>query len=238
VEQAAELVERVLGGTGRGLVPSRAGLPSAAECGVLAYFAARCVRACGVDLRVQDVTCDAISADLAPAILWPVRIVAENALKLDLKLVFANEAYCPKQPLSAKLSLVDTLEPEQLHGLEPGDLLTSDQWSLHSTLAGMSGLLELSVAGSSERALVALEGDALRLAPGPLAARAHHSAELVVAALSLRFSELADLLAGENSICPTLREASLEAHGEVVARGRLVHFMGQLALEVGDHSTR
>jgi hypothetical protein len=35
-----------------------------------------------------------------------------------------------------------------------------------------------------------------------------------------------------------LGEASLEANGAELARGRLVRFLGQLALQIVDHSTR
>jgi hypothetical protein len=237
-EQAAALVDRVLGGTGRGVVPSKAGLPSAPECGVLAYFAARCAGESGVDLRIQDVTCEAASDDLAQAVLWPVRIEARGDLKLDLKLIFPNEACCPSAPLCCKLSLLDVFEPELLRDLAPGDLLLGDAWALYRTLAGASGLLELSVAGSSERALLALEGDQLRLSACPLTVRTTQTAELVVAELSLRFRQLAGLLSGESLLCPALREASLEAQGDVLARGRLVHFSGRLALEVAHHSMR
>src|SRR5512139_3929164 len=46
VDQAVALVDVCLGGAGRPSFASQAGVPSDAECGVLAYLAARCVRIC------------------------------------------------------------------------------------------------------------------------------------------------------------------------------------------------
>jgi hypothetical protein len=236
-EQAVELVDRILGGTGRGLAASKVGLPSAAECGVLAYFAARCIRASGADLRVQDVTLEPLSLAATHAVLWPIRVAASDDLKLDLKLIFPGTADCPQTPLSARLALADTLPEAQLMGLCAGDLLVGEAWSLHSTTAGMSGLLELSVPGSAERAQIALEGGLLRHTRGALTARTSQTAELVIAELTLGFAELADLL-GEACIpCPELGQAALEIRGSVVARGRLVRFLGQLALEVEERSS-
>lgn len=230
-EQAVELVDRVLGGSGRAAVPGKVGLPTAAECGVLAYFAARCARACGADLRVQDVSCESSPVDAAEAVVWPLRLSAGDALQLDLKLIFASRARCPRDALSARIALVDTLERELT--LKPGDLLVSDQWALHATSAGPSGLLELSVAGSSERALLVLEGGILRLAQGEPRPPHGHSAELVIATFVVSFTQLAELLDGAGLEGPPLAEAAtLLRRGRQIARGRLVRFQGQLALEV------
>jgi hypothetical protein len=229
-EQAVELVDRVLGGNGRAAMPGRVGLPTAAECGVLAYFAARCARACQADLRIQDVRCETSAPDPAEAVVWPLRITAPDALELDLKLIFASREHCPVGTLAARIALVDTLDGELV--LEAGDLLVSDQWALHGTSAGPSGLLELSVAGSSERALLALEGGALRLAQGAPRQPKGNTAELAIATFDLSFGQLAELLDGESLPCPALDEATLLRRGRPVARGRLVRFQGQLALEV------
>jgi hypothetical protein len=249
-EQALELIDRVLGGSGgRGLVPSKAGLPSAAEAGVLAYFAARCVRACGVDLRVQDVTIEAratareqnaqaLTSDMSEAVVWPVAVSAGEELKLDLKLIFPTRADWPRTPLTLRLALVDALDETALVALEAGDLLLADSWTLHSTMAGLSGLLELGVPGSEERALLVLEGTSLRAANGAPPLRSQHAAELVLAELTSSFAELAGLLADEIVPCPAFESARLEARGRVLARGRLRRLHGQLALEVVDHSMR
>jgi hypothetical protein len=238
-EQAVELSDRVLGGgTGRAPLPSKLGLPSAAECGVLAYFAARCVRECGADLRVQDVAQLELPALAGDAVLWPVRLRAGDDIKLDLKLLFPDPARCPRAKVSARLSLTDALREADLQGLEPGDLLTGDGWSLHDTLAGPSGLLDLAVVGSSERVSLSLERNALRLASCDTPREARDTAELIIAELTLEFSQLALLLDGESVPCPALDQGRLVANGRTLARGRLVHFRGQLALEVVDHSMR
>jgi len=229
-EQAVELVDRVLGGSGRAAVPGKVGLPTGAECGVLAYFAARCARACQADLRVQDVSCESSPPDPAEAVVWPLRLSATDAFELDLKLIFANRTHCPRDTLSARIALVDTLEGEL--ALEPGDLLISDQWALHSTSAGLSGLLELSVAGSSERTPLVLDGGTLRVAEGAPRPPQGNTAELAIATFGVGFAQLAELLDGEGVACPPLAEATLLRRGRLVARGRLVRFQGQLALEV------
>jgi hypothetical protein len=236
-EQAVELVDRVLGGSGRAGVPGKVGLPTAAECGVLAYFAARCARACEADLRVQDVHCQASALDPAEAVVWPLRITAREAFELDLKLIFASRERCPLGPLSARIALLDTLEGELM--VEVGDLLVSDQWALHATSAGPSGLLELTIAGSSERALLALDGGVLRVAQGEPRPPKGNTAELAIATFGLSFGQLAELLDGESMPCPALDEATLLRRGRPVARGRLVRFQGQVALEVtSTHSMR
>lgn len=231
-EQAVELVDRILGGTGRGLSASKAGAPSQAECGVLAYFAARCLRASGADLRVQDVTLEPIALDGPEAVLWPIRIGAGDDFQLALKIVFLSRADCPETGLSARLALVDVLPDTQLDALRPGDLLLGEAWSLHSTAGGLSGRLELCVAGSAERALIALEGGTLQRVEGMPPVRNAQSAELMVAELTLGFAELAQLLGAGRIACPALERAQLELRGRVVARGRLVRFRGQLALVV------
>lgn len=229
-EQAVAIVDRVLGGNGRASVPGKVGMPTPAECGVLAYFAARCARSCDVDLRVQDVRCDIKVVDPPESVVWPLRLTTGNAVELDLKLIFPSRAACPPGTLSARIALVDTLEEQPV--LEAGDLLVSDHWAMHATSSGPSGLLELSVAGSSERALLALESGALRLAQREPRPPNGNTAELAVATFGLSFEQLAGLLDGESMPCPELTEATLLRRGRLVARGRLVRFQGQLALEV------
>jgi hypothetical protein len=248
-EQALDLADRVLGGTGRSPLPGRAGLPTAAECGVLAYLAARCVRACGADLRVQDVTCGARALIGDPrALLWPLRITGAGDVRLDLKLIFADTAPWFHETVQARLMLSDQLDELALSALEAGDLLVSDGWSLYATASGFSGLLELCVAGSDERVTVSLEGDTLRVVPRAPPARKGLAAELLLAQLPLSFAELAGLMDGASLPCPALEHAALALGGRELTRGRLVRFQGQLALEVAavasareherDHSTR
>lgn len=213
---------------------------------MLAYLAARCVRACDADLRVQDVSCEpAAPTSDGSALLWPLRITGEGDLKLDIKLIFAHAANYPQAPIAARLALIDQLDDGALSPLEAGDLLVSDDWSLYSTSSGMSGLLELCIPGSDERVLVSLEREALRLAASAPPARKGQAAALILARLPLSVSELAQLMDGASLPCPPLTHATLETRGREVARGRLVRFQGQLALEVSvareqdiDHSTR
>jgi hypothetical protein len=247
-EQALDLVDRVLGASGRTMVPGQSCQPTAAECGVLAYFAARCVRACEAELRVQDVRTTPRGANGADAVLWPLRVTAPaQDLKLDLKLILAAPASYPEAPIAARLSLSDSLGDVALPTLESGDLLLSDRWSLYATASGLSGLLELCVEGSHERALVTLEGEVLRLAPGATRAGAGGQAELVLSRLALGFGDLAALMDGASLPCPRFTHATLEAQDAVLAHGQLVRWRGQLALEVEareaadkdrDHSTR
>jgi hypothetical protein len=180
VDQAAALLDRVLGGSGQAGVASAAGTLSDAECGVLAHLAAQACAACGAALSVRDVFCadaEKLRGLCAEGALWPLRIGAELAqadgasraprgassegaseLTFDAKLLFGAAADCPAGRYPLALSLPDTIALETLKALEVGDLLASDAWSLTLTSRGLEGVLVLSASGVAESAGATLCG--------------------------------------------------------------------------------
>ena len=135
VEQALALVDRALGGPGKGYVAGPAGAPSEAECGVLAYLAARCVRICAPSLRVRDVRVGSTD-DLAPwlerAVLWPVQAALANALELDLKLVFVGQKHLPPGSQRVRLCVREASDGASLEELCSGDLLVFETSAIYA----------------------------------------------------------------------------------------------------------
>jgi hypothetical protein len=187
VDQAAGLLDRVLGGSGQSGVAGVAGTLSEAECGVLAHLAAQVCSACSAAWTVRDVFCADAARLLAlceQGALWPLRIAASTEsetaradarpprasprqgsadLVLDAKLLFAVAEDCPAGRYALALSVQDALAPEALTGLEVGDLLASDAWPLTLSARGLEGVVTLGV-GQCRRAR--LRG-ALRIARQP-----------------------------------------------------------------------
>lgn len=226
VDQAACLLDRVLGGSGQPGVAAAAGALSDAECGVLAHLAAQACAACGGALAVRDVFCgdaEKLRGLCADGALWPLRVAASpmretpradaapagGDLAFDVKLLFGAAADCPAGRYAVALALHDAVAREALEALEPGDLLTSDTWPLTFTARGLEGSVALGVRGISERAAVALCGARVlggrAQVPRETPARAadlHHPAggavlaELRLCELGLGFWELAELAGG------------------------------------------
>lgn len=184
VDQAAGLLDRILGGSGRSGVPGAAGALSDAECGVLAHLAAQACSAYSDALAVRDVFCaDAgkLRALCADGAIWPLRIAASPArdagradppardqareeagdLVLDVKALFGAADDCPAGCYPLTVSMLDELAPETLAALEVGDLLVSETWPLTLTARGLEGMVALSVAGISEHATAVLCGPRL-----------------------------------------------------------------------------
>jgi hypothetical protein len=184
-DQAAGLLDRVLGGSGRTGVAGATGALSDTECGVLAHLAAQACAACSEALAVRDVFCadaERSRALCADGAIWPLRIAASPArdvartdpqaprgqmreeagdLVLDVKLLFGAAADCPAGRYPLAISLTEDVAPETLAALEVGDLLASDAWPLTLTARGLEGMVALSVAGVSEHAAAVLCGSHL-----------------------------------------------------------------------------
>lgn len=241
--QALALVDRCLGGPGTASAVSMATAPTEAECGVLAYLAARCVRICAPTLRLRDVTVERhlpTHGWAAHAVLWPMRVVLGAQLELELTLILSEGWPLLARETTARLVISDELEAGLLDGLHSGDLLLLDGWPCTFTAQGLSGILELTAEGYSEPLRVALEGEALRALPSPSARARTTPARLVVHAMRLSFRELAALCSAERSWCvPALQRAELEVDGQPAASGELVRYGGALALRVDAvHSMR
>lgn len=234
VEQAAGLVDRLLGGTGQLGIAASVGALAEAECGVLAYLAARCCAALGTGQRVADVSCatgEALAARWPRAILWPMRM-ANAELTLDLYALFAEPASCPAQAIELTVLVSDELAREALAELQVGDLLVSDCWLLSATTRGLEGTVELRIGGCDERLRGVLAGDRLSVLDGRLATPS--SAELRLATLTVSFAQLAALVSG----CELRLEAdALDASvlylaGEPVLTGCLVQYASGVGLQV------
>jgi hypothetical protein len=254
VDQAVALADLCLGGEGRAGVACAAGAPDEAECGVLAYLAARCVRICAAPLQLRDVAAHP-ARELASwpdaMLLWPLRIKLGTRLELELALLMAADSPLAQQPLRARLVLGDEVDPAALAALQPHDLLLCESWPGQLTSQGLSGALELRVEALPRSLPVALEGGRIRALrdsqadgrglAGPCpdvraSARgraARNDAELVLSELELSLADLAQLTGGQAGLAaPLLEHAYVTLAGEPRAHGRLVRYGGAIALEV------
>jgi hypothetical protein len=238
VDQAVALVDLCLGGPGRPSVACAAGSPSEAECGVLAYLAARCVRICAAPLRLRDVAARR-SAELASwpddHWLWPLRLKLGAQLELEPCLILAAAAPLAQQRVTARVALRDELEPGALAALRGGDLLLCEAWPGQFTHAGLSGCCELSVPALQASLPIALEAGQVRLLREASPAQRPGRARLVLGEVTASLIELAQLASGQRALpVSALERAQLELDGAIVASGKLVRYGGALALEVGD----
>lgn len=238
-DQASALVDRVLGGPGKLGVAGKAGALSDAECGVLAYFAARCGAALQ-RFRVLDVGAveDALAEPLGRAVLtWPVRLTSQE-LTLDLTLLLTSEL--PAGKYRVDVLVCDGLDESALVGLREGDLLVSEQWPILATTRGLEASVELRVSGCEERLTAVLQGDLLRVR-GVTQRAGGKQAELVLGSLELTFAELAALASGEARSLSVNATAVLWLGEQAVVRGTLVHYQRAVALRVDElapYSTR
>jgi hypothetical protein len=238
-DQAVALADLCLGGEGRASVPGAAGVPHDAECGVLAYLAARCVRICAPTLRLRDVSVDRVSARLAPEVSllrWPMRVKLGATLELQLSLLVSMQSALAQQLRRVSVAIREELDAGALGALSPGDLLVCEGWPGCFTALGVAGCVELSVAGLREPLMAALEGGKLRaLRDGSATATRHGEARLVLADVDASLADLAELAADRRELLlPPLERGYLQRTGQTIARGSLVRYGGALALEVGE----
>jgi hypothetical protein len=253
VDQAAGLLDRVLGGGGQAGVAAALGALSDAECGVLAHLAAHACAACGDAWAVRDVFCaDAgrLIKLCAGGAFWPVRLTAHDLAEdargrvreqiFDAKIVFDTAADCPQDRHALAVSIYDELALDALDALEVGDLLASDAWPLTASIRGLEGRVELSVKGLAERAAATLSGGLIEVT-GAIQARSPMSrAELRLGEILLTFWELSGLATDRRIQLPgaDLSAATLHVDGEARAAGSLVRVRGTVALRVHSLFTR
>jgi hypothetical protein len=227
-EHATELVDRLLGGSGQASVAGQYGAPSAAECGVLAYGAARlCALAGGWSVR--DVrTAGELGALSAPCLLWPVALRTLRG-DLDLMLVLSGSlAESIDRAHVLELVVRDVCAEQTLRELAPGDVLLSDRWTLTHTSDGLSGDVIGVVEGSDTELLLRLGARQLK-SRGLAKPAAGDALELVLGRVGCRLLSLAELARGgslplEVSDQPVIvRRAGVPlAHGElIVHRGAI-----------------
>lgn len=239
VEQALAVVDRALGGPGQGYQAGPSGAPNEAECGVLAYLAARCVQLCAPDLRVSDVgvrPAGALLQALEEALLWPLQVTLADALRIDLKVVFATGAQATKETHLVRLGLRESSSELALRDVRPGDLLVFDGVPFTLTARGPCAMLELEAEGFEERIAIAVTGTALsaRLGSGMRQRPEENSVTVVIHECRLALDQLAQLCAGMPFSFSDLwnGSAQLVTRGRCVADGTLVRYAGSLALLV------
>lgn len=235
VDQAVALADLCLGGSGIPSVACRAGTPSDAECGVLAYLAARCVRVCAPALRLRDVDARPASALVdwpADSWLWPLRVTV-GGVTLDLTLLSHNASALSLRPVSAQLCVADDLEPAAMTGLAPGDLLVCEASPVQYTHAGLSGTLQLVAAELQASLCVALEAGQIRALHTPPGTAHRTRARVVLAEAQANMLSLAQLASGQRPLTVTQAvPARIELDGAPLASGKLVRHGGALGLEV------
>jgi hypothetical protein len=229
---ALGLVDRVLGGHGHVSLPPL--VPSAAECGVLAYPVARALALLAPDLRLADVRVasrDELAARTRGHVTWPLWLTGE-AGELGLGLVLSREAARALAPsFTIQLVLSDAAGSQPL---EQGAVLVSDRWMLSATTEGWTGAVEVLVAdvehgllsGRLERGTVTCAPENRKLAPLQLT--------LVLAERRVDIEELAAIADGERPAFADLElgEARLLCGAEQLAAGRLATYQGGLAFVV------
>ena len=226
---ASNLVDRALGGRGQLGIATATGLPSEAECGVLAYLAARSARAFE-SVWIRDVVASRDSPPSA-SIVWPLSVRwngGSGVARLGLGASF-NHAL-----LSARIGWFDGLSEAALTALEVGDVLISDGVALSATTRGLAGSCLLHVRGLSDTLRVVLESNQLH---GRRAERVKpRTDELFVElqALALSVADLARLTAGGEITLPPAQAAQVQLtrNEQPLAQGELVQVAGSIGVRI------
>jgi flagellar motor switch/type III secretory pathway protein FliN len=236
------LVEALLGAKVSSRLASAAGQPSEAECGVLAYAAARLLASHGAAWIVRDVRRSSVAARLqeSPRVLWPVSV--ESSLgKLEATLWLSPAL---ANSLGGRHAL-EVLLHEQLREaseLTAGEVWLSDDWPLTNTTDGLLGPVTLRVPGCAtmlgaqlSKHHVQLSAD--RLAPrkpSPDASGSRANVEVVIATRGVSLTELAELRSGSRCFVGEVGSQTvlLSIEGQPPARGELVIWRGALGVRI------
>jgi hypothetical protein len=223
-ESAARWVDRALGGSGESGIASSAGTLSEAECGVLAYLAARACAAIG-GVRVCDVA-PVAARTLEPSVAWPLALAGPTG-RCDLQCLLASwraEANADRYRLG--ISVYDSAPSVSFAA---GEVWISERWNLTSTSDGLAGEVQLSVDGcAAPLAAFMSSGRVHAVGPGIAAA---DTVELLLASQPVRFIDLATIAAGEPFAIGT-SEVELRRAGTTIARGELVSWRGAVGVRI------
>ena len=221
---------------------SASGRPSDAECGVLAYLAARLLASgrenTSAAWLVRDVRPALPDGGLASdAVVWPLAVHSSlGSLETTLWLSPLLLAAQPRQH-TLSLSVAERVDSELLAQLAVGDVWLSEGSPLTLTSEGLTGPVQLSVAGCDTVLSGRLARGKVRIAlapPAPRVERESESVELVIATCSTSFLELAGLASG-NAVTVDVsgrQPAQIRHRGAVIATGELVSFRGALGIRV------
>jgi hypothetical protein len=231
-ERAAGLVDRMLGGPGDG-----GGLvPSTAECGVLAYGAARLL----AELAQGWVLCDVrvrepreLVQRAQGQVLWPLSVASELG-PIDVRLLLSETA-ARSLPVAFELCAVlrDQVSEASLRELRADEVLASDAWSLVASARGWSGPMELLVAGASCLRARVEHGEVMVREQAHTAVR-DDELVVVLARRWLNVLSLADVLAQREPAFGELepREVELMWRGRTLAHGQLTRHRGEVCVRI------
>ncbi|MDB4985767.1 MAG: hypothetical protein JWN04_945 [Myxococcaceae bacterium] len=243
---AVQLVDALLGGRVGSTISSASGQPSEAECGVLAYAAARLVAATRQPWILRDVR-DWEGPDGGPSmLLWPVALrtsmgTLDATVWLSRALAEHGQARHPVEVL-----VQESAVSGQLDRLTVGDVWLCEGSGLTLTSEGLTGPVVVSVTGTAARLSAQLRRNRVRVR-GPAGATkdggaqpfvgssaAQEPVELVIGGSSLTLLELAQLASGQlfDLHCDGAREGALCRGGVTFARGQLVAWRGAIGLRV------
>lgn len=232
---AAALVDRLLGGPGANMPP---GALRDAECGVLAYGAARVLTAVAPHVALIDVRNEpqqALIERAANHILWPL-LLDGQAPPLELR-VLLSRAAARALPFTftLELSLFDSVVVSALDDLTDGAVLVSDTWDLTVTSRGLSGGVHVFVPDANARFLAALEGGVVYLPAG----NSHDEPDagqlrVTLAHRDVGLDELAMVASGAapafSNVAP--REVLLTHGGRPLGRGELASHHGSVCVRL------
>ena len=252
-DSAARLIDALLGGRPASSMASAAGRPSDAECGVLAYGAARLLasrsdnaaaarsRALGrasEEWLVRDVRpAEQEVGRVSGGIVWPLAL--RSSLGTLEASVWLSEAWVAAQPRQHTLSLTlaERVDSETLAQLAVGDVWLSEDSTLTLTSEGLTGPVLLAVAGCDAVLPGRLARGKVRTAlaqPPPAVASPTEPIELVISTRDTSLLELARLASGGTlAVDASGRAPAAILHrGDVIATGELISWRGALGIRV------
>lgn len=233
-ESATRLCDRLLGAHPGSSIAGRAGQLRDAECGLLAYAAARLAASHGGGWTVRDVRPAVGHACLAGAVAWPLAMTTSMG-RLDAVLWISSEL---AEALPARHLLEVVLHEQSPRGQSvprPGDVWISDSWLLTHTTTGLTGPVVLrtpSCDTSFHARLIASHVLALRTR----SPQSDDDLEVVIAKRVLRLLELADLTSGAHLFIdePGRHPVVVRRANVPIARGQLIRWGGALGVRVTD----
>lgn len=231
-EGAARLCDLLLDAGGPSGFAGRRGGPSEAECGVLAYAAARFCAALTSSVRVRDVRPFEGAELPARFVLWPLSLEASPEWFDACLLLAENTAAALPDRHPLELVLEDECPAADLEQLTPGQALISDAWPLTLTSEGLVGEATGVLPSCEMRLALRLSGAALK-SRGPAQPPAATRVELQFARTELPLLELARLASGAVVSCSLERsQAELRSAGTCIAAGEAVLHRGALGIRI------
>ena len=226
---AVNLVDLALGGRGQVGTATASNLPSDAECGVLAYLAARALRAFE-GVWVRDVS--ATRAALPPAaVVWPATVSFPFGAGIA-RLGCSNEL--SEAHLTVQLGWLDSLRSSDASALAQGDVLLNDELALSVTTQGLCGPCALWLECSHEVLHAKLDGNSLQGAKVERGRPSRDRLEIVWQSLTMSVSELAGLAARGSAKLPARSDTNVQLHHESkeLARAELVRVGNSVGLRI------